>query len=272
MKAVKGIIGSFVTGGLFGVLIQAIYACYAMALGADNQYLMVYSLITGGFVVMILYIAGVTGFIDKVGGFGAIIPLIGITSGTATGINASRKSGKGFIAAYKEGGWLIRKMLIKGFFITLLMSFIVCAFLPTPALSLPSPDPALSTAPMAFVWSFIVMGVISIIGQILLTTMKPSFPGVLTILLVAYIMGGMLAFSGITQALGIIAPGGAGVPILGGGEFVFTSVYLGMELGIWEATIQRLLIFAGIVASMFIWGALGALIRGKIKPDEITPQ
>jgi len=144
-KLMKAILSSFAIGGLFGVLVQALYSLYALAFGADNKYLMVFALITGGFVVMLLFISGITDKTDKAGGFGAIIPLIGIVSATA------------------------------------------------------------------------------------------------------------------------------GVPILGAGEFIFTSVCLGMILGIWEATVERILIFTGIVAMMFIWGALGAFIRGKIKPQEITP-
>jgi len=142
----KALVGSGIVGGLFGVLVQAIYALYALALGASNQYIMAYSLITGGFVVMILYIVGVTDAIGKLGGFGAMIPLIGLVSGTAGGINASRKQGNGF---------------------------------------------------------------------------------------------------------------------------VFTSVYLGMKLGIWEAAAERLFIFCGIIASMFAWGALGAILRGIVKPSAI---
>lgn len=268
----KSICGSFVIGGLFGVLVQALYSLFALMLGADNQYLMVFSLIAGGFVVMILYITGATRAIDRVGGFGAIIPLIGIVSATAGGINAAMDNGKTFVEAYKEAGWPIRKLLIKGFVIALILSFVVCAFMPSPALTITAPDAAIATTPMAYVWSFVIMGIICAIGQFLMVSMKLTFPGVLNMLLVAYVIGCMLAFSGIMQALNIIGPGGAGVPIMGGGEFVFTSVYLGMKLGIWEATIQRLLIFTGIVSSMFIWGSLGALIKGKMNASKSGKQ
>jgi len=64
---------------------------------------------------MLLYIFGVTDKLDKLGGFGAIVPLTGLVSATAGAINRNRKAGAKFLKAYHDGGKAIQLMLFKAF-------------------------------------------------------------------------------------------------------------------------------------------------------------
>ncbi|MDR1807848.1 MAG: hypothetical protein LBR33_08075 [Propionibacteriaceae bacterium] len=262
-------------GGCYGLLVEALYCVFRAALGADNNYLSAYALVTGGAVVAILYIAGVMQKIEPHGGFGSIIPLIGLTSAVAGGINGTRKSEKKtFIDAFWKAGQPSMIMLMSGMVVSLVLSVIATLNLPDAAdgvapFAVATPSPV--AVPLEFVFAFLIMAVIGGVGQLFLMLLKPTFTGVMGMLFACYVIGCLLAMFGIIQALAVLGHGGMDVPILGGGEFVFTSVWLG-EGGYapWSATFTRLVLFTGIIGSQYLWGALAAGIRGKLHPDEVA--
>jgi len=269
----KVILKSGLIGGLYGVLVQILYIIFTAILPAGNPYAQAWSLVAGGGVIFLLYISGKLDGIEKEGGFGAIIPLIGLTSAVANSVNGTRKAtGKEFIASFIGGPKPMTIMLACNLSWSLLASLIVVN---TNGMYLPVADPGYQGHIMGIIWSFIVMFVIGVVGQWILIKTRPSMAGVMAILFGFHVAGNILSWFGIGQVLNSIAPGGFGAPIMGGGEFLFNAVWLGANdvtgRG-WDMTIELILIYTALVGSMYVWGALGALIRGKKQPETITPE
>jgi hypothetical protein len=271
----KAILKSAVIGGCYGLLVEALYCVFRAILGADNSYLSAYALVTGGAIIAVLYVAGLMQKIEPHGGFGSIVPLIGLTSAVAGGINATRKNESKTVI---DSFWLAGKptiiMLMSSMVVSMVLSVIAVLNLPDAAdgvqpLAVASPAPV--AVPLEFVFAFLIMAVIAAVGQILLMVLKPTFTGVMGMLFFAYVIGCILAMFGVVQALAVLGHGGMDVPIVGGGEFVFTSIWLG-EGGYapWSATFIRLVLFTGIIAAQYLWGLLAAIVRGLLHPDEVT--
>ncbi|MDR0849544.1 MAG: hypothetical protein LBN10_11010 [Propionibacteriaceae bacterium] len=272
----KAILKAGLIGGCYGLLCEALYCIYRAILGPENTYLSAFSLVTGGLIVGILYVCGIMQKIEPHGGFGSIIPLIGLTSAVAGGINATRKNEKKtFIDSFWSAGKPSMIMLMSGLVVSMILAMVFTQLMPNADAGVP-PLLIATPAPVAiwleFIFSFLIMAVIGAVGQIFLMLLKPTFTGVMGMLFAAYVLGCILAMFGVIQALAVLGHGGMDVPILGGGEFVFTSIWLG-EGGFapWFVTFVRLTIFSGIIASQYLWGGLAAAIRGKLHPEEVLP-
>jgi len=252
-----------VIGGLYGVLVQILYIIFAQLLPPGNAYAQAWALVSGGGVAFLLYITGKLDFIEKEGAFGTIHPLIGLPSAVANNINAMRKDGKDFISAFIGAPKPMTIMLASNLSWSLIASVIAVN---TNGTYLPVSDPGYLGHVQGIVWSFVIMFLLSFAGQWIMMKVKPCVANVMAILFGFHAAGNILSWFGIGQLLNSIAPGGFGVPIMGGGAFLFNAVYLGANnltgRG-WDTTIEMVLIYSANIASMYVWGGLGALVRGK---------
>lgn len=260
----KAILKAGIFGGCYGLVVQAFFTIYSLIWPTTN-YLAAMALCTGGLVVGILYVFGIIQKIEPHAGFGGILPLIGVTSMVSNVLNDARKKDKKTVV---DGFWSGAKpsmlMLMSGMIVSLVIARLATNAL-GPMGALPVTPPAQASVAMQFVWTFVIMFVLSVIGQVLLMTLKPTFTGVMGILFSYYVVGSLLGCFGISQTLLALGPGGFVTSILGAGEFVFTSVWIA-DGGV---TFTRLVVFTGLIASMYVWGTLAALIRGRLHPDEI---
>jgi len=261
----KSILKSALIGGCYGVFVELLYAMYR-AIWPTTNYVTALALLTGGLVIGILYVLGIVQKIEPQGGFGTIIPLIGVTSMVAARLNESRKKEKKiFVDAFWSGSKPSMLMLISGIIVSIVISRLALnAIGPGNALAVASPHQ--QNIFVEIVMSFVFMAIIGAIGQLLLVTLKPNFNGVMVILFAFYVCGAFLAAFGIMQALVVMGPGGMSVPIIDAGEFVFTSLWI-PEPGV---TFTRLVVFSGLIGSQYMWGAIAAGIRGKMHPEEIS--
>jgi hypothetical protein len=100
--------------------------------------------------------------------------------------------------------------------------------------------------------------------------------GMLNILMYGYIFGCVISMTGLFPFLSVYGAEGITAPVTGAGEFVFTSVMFGTNLGhipgMWTTVVVRLVTFCLIVAIQFILGIIAAAIVGArasaSNPDE----
>lgn len=273
----KAVLKAGIIGGLYGIVIQVFFDIYRLIWPTTN-YLGALALGTGGLVVGILYVFGIMQKIEPHGGFGSILPLVGVTSMVSNTLNDSRKKDKTtVIDAFFKGAKPSILMLMSG----MIVSMVIARLATNYAVNAAGPDgtQSLPVGPIVaagdhinvvleLVFSFLIMFVLSAIGQVLLMVLKPTFSGVMGILFAYYVIGAFLACFGLTQAMLAAGAGGTLVSIFGAGEFVFTSVWLSTSLGL--VTFTRLVVFTGLIGSMYMWGAIAAVIRGRLHPEEIS--
>lgn len=79
----KQIFSSFIVGGLLSVLAQGLMDFSAAALGAESPLVVPMTLTLIGLIGGLLFIAGIYQKIEKIGCFGAILPLCGLVAAVA---------------------------------------------------------------------------------------------------------------------------------------------------------------------------------------------
>jgi hypothetical protein len=292
----KTIVGAFIVGGCFGLLCQLINMAYGAVLsptdplfgvpvlGTAQNYSSGFSLATCGLIMAILFITGILPKIDKVGGFGATIPLFGLVGGVAGSMVGYRmETGAGFGKAFFKATWPFKRFLLIAFGVTLALSFAVVLGV-KPNLSyvgaVPYIDPALIPehpefgaalgntaaslyAPISLLYSFIFTGCLAVIGQIVLFIVKPKSMGaVLNVLMGGYILGCLVAMTGLFPFLSVYGTGGITAPVTGAGEFVFSSVMFAnvAAAGGMATVVVRLVTFCLVITIQFIWGLLAHAI------------
>jgi len=261
----KALLKAGIYGGCYGLLVQVFYTIYSLIWPTTN-YLGALALGTGGLVVAILYVFGIIQKVEPEAGFGGILPLIGVPSMISSRLNAARKQDKKIVIdAFWDAGKPSMLMLMSSMVVTLVIARIATNVV-GPLGAFPIAPPQHANVPLEFVFSFLIMFVLSVFGQVLLMKLKPTFDGVMGILFGLYVAGGVLACLGLSQLLLAVGPGGWLASIMGAGEFVFTSVWIGDG----TVTFTRLVIFSGLIGSMYMWGALAAVLRGRMHPDEIN--
>jgi hypothetical protein len=299
MDKAKTVLGAFVIGGCMGLLCQLMNMMYgalipdgvllfgSQTLGAARNYTPGFALATCGFIMLILFVAGVLPKIDKIGGFGATIPLFGLVGavgGSTLGYKA--ETGASFWRSFFKATWPFKRFLIICFVITVPLSLLVSVVI-KPDLSyvgaVPYIDPtvmangpalgaaaAAAYAPISLVWSFLFTGCLAVIGQIVVFVTKPKMAGILNILLGGYILGCLISMTGLFPFLAVFGTGGITAPVTGAGEFVFTSVMFGGNLGhipgMWTTVLVRLVTFCLVIIIQFVWGIVAAAIAGSLAP------
>ncbi|MDR1422301.1 MAG: hypothetical protein LBI64_05485 [Coriobacteriales bacterium] len=299
MGKAKVILGAFFVGGCMGCICQLFNMLYAFlipddallfgsaTLGLAQNYTAGFSLATCGFIMMILFLTGLLPKIEKVGGFGATLPLFGLV-GAAAGstLGCKAETGAPFVKAFFKGCWPFIRFLLIAFIITVPLSLLVGNFV-KPDLSyvgavpyidptIPANGPALGAAaaaafaPISLLWSFLFTGTLAVIGQIVVLLVKPKMKGILNILMCGYILGCLISMTGLFPFLAVYGTGGITAPVTGAGEFVFTSVMFGSVLGhipgMWTTVIVRLVTFCLVITIQFIWGIIAAAIVGSRAP------
>jgi hypothetical protein len=299
MNKGKAILGAFIVGGCMGLLCQLFNICYAFLipddallfgsaiLGLAQNYSSGFALMTCGLVMMILFIAGILPKVEAFGGFGATIPLFGLVGavgGSTLGYKA--QTGASFVTAFFKGCWPFIRFLLIAFIVTIPLSLLFGMFV-KPDLSyvgaVPYVDPtipengpmlgaaaAAAFAPVSLCWSFLFTGVLAVIGQLVVFAVKPQMAGVLNILMCGYILGCIISMTGLFPFLSVYGTGGITAPVTGAGEFVFTSVMFGTNLGhipgMWATVVVRLVTFCLVITTQFIWGIIAAAIVGARAP------
>jgi hypothetical protein len=258
-------------------------------LGAAQNYSTGFSLAICGFIMMILFVAGILPKIDAFGGFGATIPLFGLVgavAGSTLGYKAETKSS--FIKSFFKATWPLKRFLLIAFGITVAYSLMVnLAFKPdlTFVHEVPYLDPTnpangpllgagaeAGLAPISLLFSFIFTGCLAVIGQIVMFIVKPKgMQDVLNILLGGYIVGCVLSSLGILPYLFVYGPGGITAPVTGAGEFVYTTITFGTNLGgvippMWTTVLVRLVTFCLVITIQFVWGIIAGLIASAKGP------
>lgn len=79
----KQIFSSFIVGGLLAILTQGLMNLSVAALGAGSPFVGPMTLLLIGLIGGLLFIAGIYQKIEKVGYFGAILPLCGLVAAVA---------------------------------------------------------------------------------------------------------------------------------------------------------------------------------------------
>jgi hypothetical protein len=291
----KTILGAFIVGGCMGLMCQLINIFYAFlipddallfgstTLGLAQNYSSGFSLATCGLIMLILFITGILPKVNEVGGFGATIPLFGLVGavgGSTLGYKA--ETGASFVTSFLKGCWPFMRFLIIAFVVTVPLSLIF-GMVVKPDLSyvgavtyldptLPESGPALGAAaaaafaPVSLLWSFLFTGVLAVIGQLVVFAVKPKMIGMLNILMCGYILGCIVSMTGLFPFLSVYGTGGITAPVTGAGEFVFTSVMFGTNLGhipgMWTTVIVRLVTFCLVITIQFVWGIIAAAIVG----------
>jgi hypothetical protein len=307
----KQLLGAFVVGGCMGVLTQIFYMLYR-AIPADvtftftdnctlaiREFSAGLALITCGAIMVVLFLTGVLDKINKVGGFGATIPLFGLVGGAAGAIIGHKTAtGDSFWKSYVAATWYFKKFLLTGLAVCLVLCGIFYAMGPADLSYVgmvpyvnpleAGTDPAVGaalaasgaadTAPLSLVFSFLIIGCLSVIGQLVCFAVKPKFVGTMNILMGGYILGCLLSMTGLLPFLSVYGMGGITTPVTGAGEFVFTSMAFGMYLGgtpfpgAWDITIVRLVAFCCVIISQFLLAMLTAKIAlSRMPAPENTP-
>lgn len=95
MDAVKKLAGAFIVGGIFGLMGQVIMVLIGGILGPGYGPELVVPLVLGvmGIIGGVLFACGLYQKIEKVGGFGAIMPFCGLAAAVAGAICGIRGSG-----------------------------------------------------------------------------------------------------------------------------------------------------------------------------------
>jgi hypothetical protein len=299
MKKGKTILGAFIVGGCMGLLCQLLNMCFAFlipddallfgstTLGLAQNYSSGFALMACGGIMLILFIVGILPKINEIGGFGATVPLFGLVGAVGgSTLGYKEETGAPFVTAFFKGCWPFIRFLLTSFIITVPLSLIF-GMLVKPDLSyvgavpyvdptIPENGPILSAAaaaafaPVSLCWSFLFTGVIALIGQLVVLAIKPQMTGTINILMCGYILGCLISMTGLLPFLSVYGTGGITTPVTGAGEFVFTSIMFGTNLGhipgMWATVIVRLVTFCLVIASQFIWGIIAAAIVGARAP------
>lgn len=101
MKVLRPLVGAFVVGGLLGLLGQVFMALFG-AMGVPPQFVAPLVLVSMGLVGCGLFIANIYQKIEKIGGFGAMLPFSGFDAAIA-GVSSAARTQSGTAAAVKAG-------------------------------------------------------------------------------------------------------------------------------------------------------------------------
>ncbi len=83
MNIFKQILSAFIVGGLFAVFGQGVMSVLASVLGVNSPLIVPLTLVVFGLLGGVLFIGGIYQKIEKIGGFGAILPFSGLAAAVA---------------------------------------------------------------------------------------------------------------------------------------------------------------------------------------------
>lgn len=124
MKAIKQLLITFVVGGVFAVIGQGIMSLYAILLGNGAILIGPLTLATLGLLGAILFIPGYYQKIEKIAGFGAILPFSGLTAAVAGAFADTREKGVTIGKASKAGALLLAYVVCIGGLLCVIVGFI----------------------------------------------------------------------------------------------------------------------------------------------------
>ena len=252
MKQPKSIVFSFLIGGTFALIAQAILAFWQMAL-ADTPM----SFFSGGATLVSMGVIGciLGGFaiyqhVEEWGDFGALLPFSGFAM--AVGMKAI---GPWTTKNEKFGKCIWNCVWFVIWFNVLFAAICIVIGYACGALGLDNPVIAVeaSEGGMLFFWAFIVGGILAAIFQCLYMIVQRITPKVnhLHILITAWMVGCILAPVGISSALASFAGEGFSVLILVGGYNMY-NVGLDFFLGHTSTALLHLGSFVLAVAGLAI--------------------
>jgi hypothetical protein len=219
------LIGAFVVGGLLAVVMQVIMMIMAMILPTPDL-VPPASLVILGIVGMVLVLTGNYQKLNEVGGFGAGIMFCGLVDAVA-GVfmgGAMEEGGKasgGVKAALKFSVSILGSLVVVG-----VLLGVLCAHTPGVLASMERPE--VDPGPLVFLYAFLMGGLISIEGQLLLEFTPLPLPAVI---LANAAIGMCLALFGVSTLLetltgaglcATVVDAGAGA-VLGGATFVLAG-------------------------------------------------
>lgn len=111
MKILKRLLPVFVIGGLFSVIGQFLANIFTSALGAGNPFIDPLTLVALGLIGAVLYIFGIHQEIEKVGGYGAILPFNGLAAAVAGAFSGAKAQSGSAAAGVKAAVSLVLYVL-----------------------------------------------------------------------------------------------------------------------------------------------------------------
>lgn len=252
MKPYKSIIYAFFIGGLFALIAQAILSFWQVALantpmdffmgGATLVSMGVIGCVLGGFAVY--------QYVEEWGDFGALLPFSGFAM--AVGMKAVgpwTKENEKFGKCVWNCVWFVIWFNLLFAAICIAIGFACGALgLNNPVITVEKTEGG-----MLFVWAFVVGGLLAVVFQILYILIQKITPKVnhLHILITAWMVGCILAPSGISTALANFSGEGFSVMILVGGYNMY-NVGLDLFLGHTSTALLHLGSFALAVTGLAI--------------------
>ncbi len=116
---------AFFLGGCLSILTQIIYMLYTAFLPFTDFALVLLSLFTMGVIGAILYVMDIYPKLEKMFGFGAMLPISGLSAAVAAGITHSLKEGLCWKQALKSGVIPVALVLIVGFVFSALLALVI---------------------------------------------------------------------------------------------------------------------------------------------------
>jgi hypothetical protein len=126
MVVIKKLLGSFIVGGFFGLIGQLLLVLIGSALGPgfDPNMIAVLTLIVMGIIGALLFACSLYQKIDKIGGFGAIMPFCGLAAAVSGAVSGIRGSGETLGKSIVKG---LKPFLILIAIVTLLSALVGAA-------------------------------------------------------------------------------------------------------------------------------------------------
>lgn len=252
MKQPKSIVYAFLIGGLFALVAQAILSFWQMAL-ADTPmsfFMGGATLVSMGVIGCILGGFAVYQHVEEWGDFGALLPFSGFAMAVGMkGIGPWTCANEKFGKCVWNCVWFVVWFNVVFAAICIAIGFACgAAGLHNPVITA---EP--TTGGMLFVWAFLVGGILAAIFQIIYMVVQRITPKVnhLHILILAWMVGCILAPCGISSALANFAGEGFSVLILVGGYNMY-NVGLDLFMGHTGTALLHLGSFALAVCGLAI--------------------
>ncbi len=249
---IRRIVKGFLVGGLMGLIGQVIFLVISKT-AIPSDMIVPATMLTYGFVSVALILSGLYFKLAAFGGHGADLPISGLMFGAAMTCADAKRSGRGTLASFFAGFWMIMKILGAGFVVAFVLGLVLGPYKG----SVPVEAPSLG---MQFLWAFVVCGLLCAFAQ-LLTEAKVPFP-IVAMALIA-IGGGLLTRFGVLDTLNTLTGAGATVTAVGCGNGAYGTGILAAA-GIWVPFLITVLLNCVLVAM----GSLCGLALAGKNPDK----
>jgi hypothetical protein len=264
------LLGAFLDGGALCIVAQLLLAKRTALLPADGSLLSTlaepFTLVSLGVVGGLLYLVRAYDKLEEVGGFGAMLPFSGFCVAIAHTVEGARRSGAGTGKAIKAGIGLLLAVIgvgTAGAIVIALAAFVATGLVPAFQTASEAAASAAYAAksPLAaesLIGAFIVAGLTALLFQAFAIYMDGPPPKVLVL---AMLVGGALAASGLIAPLTAFGGEGAGMTAMGAGAAVGATTLVLCAAGNAVPLITVLLVFVSLTILGCTWG----LIRARYK-------